>query len=284
MNKQAASMHGQTAESSLGELQADLTSLRQEKHGVAVLFDRQGHEIANAGARQALAAGFSQAVLKTWRSIESAERSPAAERPAIAITARFTSSRWDSHALRDRLQEIVSAFFRGHHPLPDVEPSFTVNWYRLKTAKEVDTAIKLLKAGRGVAKKRPAPAKGDQRETQLDAIESTAELDQIMAELERIKQPLRQRLQRVLDGLAQRNLDSVELNSQVVKQINAVRTALGIGLRLKESGEPIYLRCVVASRAKTATIQAVTADQKRINLAASPAYPALEIFEPEEHS
>jgi hypothetical protein len=284
MTKRNTSSHGQIAESSLAELQAEIRSLRHEKHGVAVLFDRRGNEIGNAGGRQALVAGFSAAVLKTWRSIESAERSPAAERPAMAITARFQSSKWDSRALRDRLQEIVSAFFRGHHPLPGVEPAFTVNWYRLRTGKEVDTAINLLKASRGVAKKRPTPATDKRREPTFDAIASTAELSQIVAELERIKEPLRQRLQRVLDGLAERNLDSVELNAQVVKQINAVRTALGLGLRLKESGEPIYLRCVVASRARTATIQAVTADQKRANLAASPTFPALEAFESEQNS
>ena len=284
MTKQSTGRRLKKVDSSAANVGQELQSLAHEKYGVAVVFRRTGEDIAKIGSYPALTGGFVALVAKTWRSLESADQSPAGDWPAILISARFSSRKWDSPAVRARLQEILSAFFRGHNPLPGVDPGFKVEWYRLKGIKEVDAAIGLMKTGRGMVKKRPAPAPAKEREPEIGAVAAVAQLEKITAELERVKQPFKSRLQQVLDGLADQAIDSVELNAQVVRQINTIRSALGVSLRLKSSGDPIYLRCILAPRSKAATIQAVTADQKRTNLAASAAYPPLELFESEENS
>jgi hypothetical protein len=269
------------APSSLDE---DLKSLLSEKNAVGLLFDRRGNEIGKGGRPLALAAGVSELIVKTWRSLEPVAKSPDVDQPALAITARFRTNRWDSPALRARLKDVIGGFLSGHEPLPGVDTQFQLNWYRLETPNSVDRAFRLVKASRGMAKRRPAPAPDKEREPAGGALAAIAQLRAIETELDRLKQPYRKRLQKVLDQLADQSLASVELNAQVVRQINGLRTALGLGLRLKETGEPVYLRCVVAPRSKAATIQAVTADQKRKNLAASGSYPALEIFPSEADS
>lgn len=284
MTKQSTGRRLKKVDSPAASIRQELQSLATEKYGVAVVFSRSGEDLAKIGSYPALTGGFVALVAKTWRALESADRSPDGDWPAILISARFSSRKWDTPAARARLQEILIAFFRGHNPLPGVDPGFKVEWYRLKGIKEVDAALGLMKAGRGMVKKRPTPAPAKEREPEIGAVPAVAQLEKITVELERVKQPFKRRLQQVLDGLADQAIDSVEVNAQVVRQINALRTALGVALRFKGSKEPIYLRCVFTSGAKTATIQAVSADQKRRNLAASADYPALELFESSEDS
>lgn len=109
----------------------------------------------------------------------------------------------------------------------------------------------------------------------LEAVDQ--ELAAINADIERMRAPLAKRLQRVLDALEGRVLEPPSANVQIVQQINAVRTALRLTLRLKQSDALVQLRCGAGSRQKNPTIQVVRSAPGRKTEYAAGIFPALQV-------
>ncbi len=102
-------------------------------------------------------------------------------------------------------------------------------------------------------------------------------LDAISQEIERIRGPLAQRLQQVLDALAGQSLEPPEANVEIVREINALRRSLRLTLRLAGNELPVQLRCAFGPRQKNPTIQVVQSTGKRPTEYAGTRFPKLEV-------
>lgn len=87
----------------------------------------------------------------------------------------------------------------------------------------------------------------------------------------------REALQAVLSALSGQGFDTFESNVEIVSQVNAVARALDVGLKLRETGESVRIRCVKPPRSKRGSIQARSADRSQRALFTGDAFPDLEV-------
>lgn len=110
-------------------------------------------------------------------------------------------------------------------------------------------------------------------ETFADAEE---QLQQFLTMQKGLRQVVRAWMQSVLNASAGEASDDFAANAQFVKDLNAVRGAFTLLLRLKNSDMPVYLRCLRPPRSTpSGTFQAISADAKRKSAYSGSQFPSL---------
>jgi hypothetical protein len=121
----------------------------------------------------------------------------------------------------------------------------------------------------------PAPATDPLKPTELIPEQARVCLAEILGAIRDDRHG--QALQSVLSGLAGQSFETYEENLAIVRQVNAVARALDVGLRMRDSGEFVRIRCVNPPRSKHGSIQARSADRDQRALFTGDSFPDLKI-------